>query len=350
MCPRRPAPLALPFAVVSPLLLVACAETGEPRVEELKPDANTRYELQDRMGSASVILDQEGAVVAHTGVEPYGETWAEDKQPGEGGAVYRYTDKELDVGVGTIYIGMRHYVPELGRWASPDPKFCWEAPDAIVSDPREGNAYRYGANSPVMQFDPDGRDAVTWELFANWTALWGKVGESGGLAFDDRGRLALIDSDFYGAGSEGVGFEGGGRTGYHFNDNGVTDLAGISHEVGGGGGEGVVLGAAYATSPTNQSAYVSAGAGASAVPVDFYGGQSDTRVTQLGRYPIAGKIFWTVHPAKTNTSIKRHAPTPAPETETPASGPSMDGGYSQEPSAGAEQLSSQPSDCLCSGM
>ena len=40
---------------------------------------------------------------------------------GEATPAYRFTDKEDDAASGAVYIGARHYLPALGRWASPDP-------------------------------------------------------------------------------------------------------------------------------------------------------------------------------------------------------------------------------------
>ena len=88
---------------------------------ELDIDANTRFHIQDRLGSASLVLDHEGKVIARSTHAPYGERWIDEQTKGTRPSDYRFTDKEEDLLSGAIYIGARHYLPAVGRWASPDP-------------------------------------------------------------------------------------------------------------------------------------------------------------------------------------------------------------------------------------
>jgi hypothetical protein len=54
-------------------------------------------------------------------------------------------------------MGARTYVPALGRWLTPDPKFSVD-PGAVLRDPSQGNLFAYVGNSPLSFIDPGGRD------------------------------------------------------------------------------------------------------------------------------------------------------------------------------------------------
>jgi RHS repeat-associated protein len=147
--------------VASAILLSAsaCTDPGALRSDQLEPDVHTRYHVQDRLGSAALVLDNEGKVVARSAHKPYGERWVDWHADGEGSPVYRFTDKEEDLLSGAIYIGARHYLPALGRWTSPDPLLLYATPDASPGHAIQANPYGYAANNPVDLVDPDGHAA-----------------------------------------------------------------------------------------------------------------------------------------------------------------------------------------------
>ncbi|MBE0433805.1 RHS repeat-associated core domain-containing protein [candidate division WOR-3 bacterium] len=72
---------------------------------------------------------------------------------------YRFTGKEFDQSTGLYYFGARCYMPEIGRFITPDPimgigSLSKEKPIAM-------NYYGYCADNPTRYIDPDGRDVIT---------------------------------------------------------------------------------------------------------------------------------------------------------------------------------------------
>jgi RHS repeat-associated protein len=110
-----------------------------------------RYQLGNHLGSASLELDRDGALISYEEYHPYGTTAF---QAGRSAAEvslkrYRYTGMERDEETGLNYHGARYYAGWLGRWCSCDPK-----------DTRQ-NLYEYVSNNPVRLYDPNGRDGET---------------------------------------------------------------------------------------------------------------------------------------------------------------------------------------------
>jgi RHS repeat-associated protein len=120
-------------------------------------EARIRYQLGNHLGSASVELDQNGALIAYEEYHPYGTTAF---QAGRSAAEvslkrYHYTGKERDEETGFSYHGARYYAPWLGRWASVDP----------VMSIRDANRYSYSLCNPVSFYDPDGREPKKYDPF-----------------------------------------------------------------------------------------------------------------------------------------------------------------------------------------
>jgi len=147
----RPLRHAPAFAVLA-LAILSC---GDHRTGTLRPDAQTRFHITDRLGSAALVLDHEGEVIARDLHEPYGApaiAWRAEHQPGP---TYRFTGKEDHTLAGAVSIGARQYLPTLGRWVSPDPQFLLD-PEAQLDRPGERNLYLYAGNGPVQHIDPSG--------------------------------------------------------------------------------------------------------------------------------------------------------------------------------------------------
>jgi len=116
----------------------------------------TIFYHSDHLGSASVLVDAGGQVVARHRYHPFGENQA---QAGVPTADYSYTGKELDSAIGLYYYGARYYDPVVGRFISVDPLY-FEQPEKELADPQMLNLYAYARNNPVQNVDPDGRDVV----------------------------------------------------------------------------------------------------------------------------------------------------------------------------------------------
>ncbi|OFZ18894.1 MAG: hypothetical protein A2X94_03215 [Bdellovibrionales bacterium GWB1_55_8] len=72
--------------------------------------------------------------------------------------VYGYTGRQLDAESSTYYYRARTYLPDVGKFAQPDPIF-----------PASGvNPYTYVLNSPLNYVDPDGLDAQVYTTILPW--------------------------------------------------------------------------------------------------------------------------------------------------------------------------------------
>ena len=181
--PRRWAPAA---ALV--LAALSCRHHGDA-ARPLAPDEHTRYHVADRLGSAALVLDHHGRPLARDAAEPYGTARLTWRSGQAAGPTYRFTGKEDDPLSGAIAVGARHYLPALGRWASPDPLHLLD-PETRLEEPGERNLYRYAANNPIANTDPTGHGWVTWvartgKAAVKWaTKGYDKVDEFSGIADD----------------------------------------------------------------------------------------------------------------------------------------------------------------------
>lgn len=121
-------------------------ENGNPVAA---PAPLQRYQLGNHLGSATVELADDGALISYEEYHPYGTTAF---QAGRTAAeislkCYRYTGKERDDETGFYYHGARYCAPWLGRWVSADPA-------GLVDGT---NLYGYASSSPTRLSDPSGR-------------------------------------------------------------------------------------------------------------------------------------------------------------------------------------------------
>ncbi|KAJ2899080.1 SpvB-domain-containing protein [Zalerion maritima] len=107
----------------------------------------SRYIVSDHIGSASLELGEDGAVISMEEFSPYGSTTYDaaaanlqvDKR-------YRLAGKERDKETGLYYFENRYLLPWLGRWLSPDP----------IGTADGLNLYCYVGCDPVNKVDPTG--------------------------------------------------------------------------------------------------------------------------------------------------------------------------------------------------
>ncbi|WP_274348964.1 RHS repeat domain-containing protein [Xanthomonas campestris] len=106
-----------------------------------------RYVHTDGLGSPVLFTDENKAVVTRNEYEPYGATL--NSSLGDSGV--GYTGHLADMATGLTYMQQRYYDPNIGRFISADP---------INPSPKTAanfNRYKYAANNPYLNIDPDGR-------------------------------------------------------------------------------------------------------------------------------------------------------------------------------------------------
>jgi RHS repeat-associated protein len=111
-----------------------------------------RYQFSNHLGTASLELDDNAAIISYEEYYPFGSTsyQAVDSSREVPTKRYRYTGKERDEETGFYYHGARYYAPWLARWTAPDPMGI---KDGI-------NRYVYSGNRPIASSDPTGM----WEM------------------------------------------------------------------------------------------------------------------------------------------------------------------------------------------
>ena len=129
--------------------------TDRPTSEQL-----IRYQFGNHLGSASLELAEDGALISYEEYHPYGTTAFQAGRSAAEASLkrYRYTGKERDEESGLDYYGARYYASWLGRWASADP--------AALSDGT--NMFHFVHNDPIGHSDFFGH--ATEELEVNKSA------------------------------------------------------------------------------------------------------------------------------------------------------------------------------------
>lgn len=110
----------------------------------------THFNLADRLGSLSSVVDELGVLVSRETWYPFGGTasWLTGVQSGAALKFRRYAGKERDA-TGMIFYNWRYYVPWLMRWLNSDPA---GTVDGL-------NLFCMVGNNPVTLRDLDGRMA-----------------------------------------------------------------------------------------------------------------------------------------------------------------------------------------------
>ncbi len=115
------------------------------------PIQTIRYQLGNHLGSVSLEMDENAAVISYEEYHPYGTTAYQAMNSSIKAAAkrYRYTGMERDEETGLAYHSARYYVTWLGRWISCDPKGISFG----------SNIYTFVLNNPIKLVDLDGRQA-----------------------------------------------------------------------------------------------------------------------------------------------------------------------------------------------
>ncbi|MEB3281213.1 MAG: SpvB/TcaC N-terminal domain-containing protein [Lyngbya sp.] len=147
-----------------------------------------RYQLGNHLGSVSLELDGQGAMISYEEYHPYGTTAYRSGRTAAEVSLkrYRYTGMERDEETGLGYHGARYYVAWLGRWMSCDPLGI---EDGI-------NIYLYVGDNPIKNIDRTGMNGVSIqedsfidETFDAQGNLIQRVEVHRRLTFDESGNL-----------------------------------------------------------------------------------------------------------------------------------------------------------------
>jgi RHS repeat-associated protein len=125
------------------------------RFERSDLTVSTRYFVNDRLGSVSVITDENGLVVERLSYDAWGKRRYPNGTDDPAGAITSqtttgFTGQEELADVGLVHLNGRVYDPLIGRMMSADP---------MVPDPANGqtwNRYSYVINNPLSFTDPNG--------------------------------------------------------------------------------------------------------------------------------------------------------------------------------------------------
>jgi RHS repeat-associated protein len=121
----------------------------------LLPEQTIRYQFGNHLGTATLELDENGAVISYEEYYPFGgSAYQAGRSLAEVGLKrYRYLGKERDEETGFNYNDARYYALWLARWISPDPAGLKEGP----------NPYQYSNNNPIVFSDPGGKQPPSEE-------------------------------------------------------------------------------------------------------------------------------------------------------------------------------------------
>ncbi|MEQ1569163.1 MAG: RHS repeat-associated core domain-containing protein [Myxococcota bacterium] len=127
------------------------------------PSSRRRYQLGDHLGTATLEVDEIGAIIDYEEYHPHGTTawYAEKAGIGVSGKRYRYTGHEKDDETGLYYHGARHMAAWLGRWTAADP----------IGTGGGINRFAYCRGNPIGRSDPTGKaddDALTFDIMEEW--------------------------------------------------------------------------------------------------------------------------------------------------------------------------------------
>jgi RHS repeat-associated protein len=148
------------------------------------PDVRLHFYHNDHLGTPLYLTNGSGTVVWEGLYKPFGEIYYEDTDPdGDGANVYqpfRFPGQVEDFETGLYYNYFRDYDSQLGRYIEPD------SLGLIVSI----NLFDFANNSPIINYDPDGKAIVTTIVVA--TAIGGVVYK----AIDIWGHALVVDSQY----------------------------------------------------------------------------------------------------------------------------------------------------------
>lgn len=111
----------------------------------------TRWIHTDVLGNANFFSDENGTQIAQIAYHPFGNERSRSGNP----LLQTFALHDFDAQVGLVFMGHRWYVPEIGRFLTPDPLYLYQ-PERSDGDPVQLRLYTYVGNSPTNHVDPQG--------------------------------------------------------------------------------------------------------------------------------------------------------------------------------------------------
>ena len=139
---------------------------------EVLPQPAIRYQYDNHLGSASLELDENAAIISYEEYHPFGTTSYRSGRTVTEVSLkrYKYVGKERDEETGLYYYGARYYASWLCRFVSVDPK---------ANERQWLNPYNYVQNNPLNRIDPDGALDDEWDVNIK-SGKTTRVGDKGG--------------------------------------------------------------------------------------------------------------------------------------------------------------------------
>lgn len=117
-------------------------------------DGTLTYTHQDHLDGTALTTDESGIVTQIYDYQPYGSQHL-NLNLSDSETHYSFTGKELEKDLGLYYFEARWMSPDTGRFTSLDPMHVF-APEELIADPQQMNAYAYARNNPIYYIDPTG--------------------------------------------------------------------------------------------------------------------------------------------------------------------------------------------------
>jgi RHS repeat-associated protein len=175
------------------------------RVARRDVSTNTvHYYFSDHLGSASAVTNATGSSLdENLDYYPFGglAPTSTDSVPQN----YKFTGKERDAESGLDNFGARYYGSNLSRFVSPDPV---QIKANRLLNPQRLNLYGYAVNNPLVNIDPDGRDAIA-VVFPDYKIQTpiGKlpgIGHAGVVTIDSKGHARYLEYGRYDDANKGI--------------------------------------------------------------------------------------------------------------------------------------------------
>ena len=117
-----------------------------------------KYIHTDHLGSSNLITDSTADVIFREHYKPYGAS-LESRGVSSGFTFAGMYKGSVVAPLNMFQSGSRFYLPEAGRWLSPD-GYIIEAPELAITKLLELNGYSYATNNPINYKDPTGQHTV----------------------------------------------------------------------------------------------------------------------------------------------------------------------------------------------